>query len=173
MTRSSNAGSRSQRWWRSPRVVATSRASLTASAEQQLRAPAARSPGQSSSVMANACRPDSATRAATTLESTPPDIATATTAPRGSCSSGSSGTIAAGDGGDDGELVALADWRIEALAKADVGVIDVDVDELAQLAFVIVEAIPKTWVRRVEILQRVLDRSTFDAHLSAPARETP
>src|SRR5437588_9703259 len=173
ITRSSNSGSRFQTWCASPRSVATARASWTASVEQQLRAPISRSPGHSSSVIANACRPESATRAATRLESTPPDMATATTAPRGSCSSGSSGTTAAGHGGDDGELVALADRRVEALAEADVGVVDVDVDELAKLARVIVEPVAEAGVRGIEILQRVLDRSTFDADLGTPVREPP
>src|SRR5207249_781107 len=82
----------------------------------------------SASVMPMALSPRLATRAATTLESTPPDMATATTAELGSSSSGSSGTNrgSSRDRGDDGKLVALADRRVEALAEADVGVIDID-----------------------------------------------
>src|SRR5580692_11962088 len=92
-----------------------------------------RLPGHIARVMPNARRPVAATRAAATLESTPPDIATAITAERGRRSSGrSAGTATSGNGGDDRDLIALGDGGLESLGEADVGVIDIDVDELPQ-----------------------------------------
>src|ERR1700730_12655798 len=103
-----------------PRALATLRASSTASIEQQPRSlTTSRSLAHSASVMPIARTPRWAARAATALEGTPPDIATATTAEGGRWSSGSSAT-SAGDRRDDGEFVALADRRVETLADADV-----------------------------------------------------
>src|SRR5579864_2978155 len=140
-----------------PSAPATRRASSTASMEQQPRSRStSRSRAHIASVMPMARLPLAATRAAATLESTPPDIATATTAFRGSRASGFSAT-SAGDGGDNGELVALAHRCVETLAEADVRVIDVDVDELAQLSRLVVETVAKSRVRGVEVPQRITD----------------
>src|SRR5438477_9663126 len=142
--------------------------------EQQPRSrTTSRSRGHSARVTPNDVRPRPATRAATTLESTPPDIATATTAVAGSRSSGSSGMNGAAPGhrGNDGELVTLADRCVEALAEADVGVIDVDVDELAQVAGVVVEALTKPRVRAVEAGQRLRHRRPLHTDLGIAAGE--
>src|SRR5487761_1214779 len=144
------------------RVAATRRASSTASSEQQPRSRSrSRSRGHIARVIPNDRRPEAAHNAAATDESTPPDMATAMTASSGSSAKGSSGTCAgtlpvaaataaavmrcgsaaAGDGGHDRQLVTIADGGLEALLEPDVGVVDVDVDELAQAAVGLVQAI--------------------------------
>src|SRR5438132_3729685 len=159
-----------------PSDAATRRASSTASIEQQPRSRTiSRSRGHIASVMPTARMPRAATLAATTLESTPPDIATATTASRGSASSGSSGPSAgaSGDGGDDRDLVALADGRVQSLAESDVGVIDVDVDELAQLARLVVQAVTESGVAALEARQSFRHGGAVDADLGAAIGQAP
>ena len=113
-----------------------------------------------------------ATRAAATLESTPPDIATAITADRGRRSSGrSAATATSGNGGDDRYLVALGDGGFEALGEADIGVIDIDVDELPQAPGVVVQTIVEARIGRIEVGEHRADGFTLDAHLGAAAGE--
>src|SRR5258708_24857399 len=61
---------------------------------------------------------------------------------------------AAGDGGDDRQVVVLADGGVETLAEADVGVVEVDVDELAELAGAVVETVVEARELDLEVLER-------------------
>src|ERR1700733_1211415 len=118
--------------------------------------------------MPNARKPVAATRAAATLESTPPDIATAITADRGSRSSGrSAGTATFGNGGHDRYLVALGDGGFEALGEADIGVIDIDVDELPQAPGVVVQTIVEARIGCIEVGEHGADGIAFNTHFRA------
>src|SRR2546421_12521823 len=64
---------------------------------------------------------------------------------------------AAGDSGDDGQVVVLADRGLQPLTEPDVGVVQVDVDDLAQLSAAVVEAIAKTGIAGLEIVERLGD----------------
>src|SRR5947209_7111593 len=59
-----------------------------------------------------------------------------TAAPSGTWGAGASLMLASGDGGDDGQLVAVLHGRLQVVQIADVLVVEVDVDEPAQLAVV-------------------------------------
>src|ERR1700726_3512855 len=154
-------------------MVATRRASSTASIEQQPRSRTVSwLPGHMASVIPKARSPVAATRAAATLESTPPDIATAITADRGRRSSGrSAATATSGNGGDDRYLVALGDGGFEALGEADIGVIDIDVDELPQTSGIVVETIVEARIGGIEVAEHRSDGVTLDAHLGVAAGE--
>jgi hypothetical protein len=124
------------------------------------------------SVIPNERRPVAATRAAATLESTPPDIATATTAERGRRSSGrSAGTATSGNGGDDRYLIAFGDGGVETLGEADVGVIDIDVDELPEAPGVVVETIVEARIGCIEVGEYGTDGLAFDADLGVATGE--
>ena len=57
------------------------------------------------------------------------------------------------------------------MGEADVGVIDIDVDELPEAPGIIVEAIVEAWIRGVEIGQHLADRAALDAHFGAAIGE--
>src|SRR5438270_10863178 len=61
-----------------------------------------------------------------------------------------------GHRGHDRDLVLVADARLEARAEPDVLVVEVDVDELAELAPVVEKAVLETRVARVEGFDRAL-----------------
>src|SRR5258705_5588395 len=58
----------------------------------------------------------------------------------------------AGDGGDDGDLVARLERGLGALEKADVFLVDVEVDEAADLTAIVNEALLEARVLLLEVL---------------------
>src|SRR5215208_1958451 len=75
-----------------------------------------------------------------------------------------SGT-ASGDGGDDGELVALGDLCVGAVEVADVLVALVHVDEGAELAVAGVEVLPEVRVLGSQVPERLACGPAVDLHL--------
>src|SRR5581483_5489295 len=61
-------------------------------------------------------------------------------------------SAAAGDSWDDGKVVAILDLRVELVEEADVVAVDVDVDEAAQFAFVVQQALADSRVAPFEVL---------------------
>src|SRR6266542_5169425 len=72
---------------------------------------------------------------------------------------------ASGDRGDDGDLAAVLDRRLQALCEADVVVVDVHVHEPAQLARVVQHACLDAGVRAVQRLQHLAQGRAFGFHL--------
>src|SRR2546423_10397541 len=69
---------------------------------------------------------------------------------------------ASSDRRDDGKIVAVLQRRLEPGAEADVLVVPVDVDELAELALVVVEPLPKAGVLLVELVECLRDIAGID-----------
>ena len=57
------------------------------------------------------------------------------------------------------------------MSEADVGVIDIDVDELPEAPGVVVEAIVEARIGRVEIREHLADGAALDAHFGAAVGE--
>src|SRR5690348_18472526 len=63
---------------------------------------------------------------------------------------------------DDGEVVAVLQRRLESGAESYVLVVPVDVDELAQLALVVVEPLAKARILLVQLVERLRDIAGID-----------
>src|SRR5438552_967646 len=96
-------------------------------------------------------------------------ISGSTAAPSGTSSSAIS---ASGDGGDDAQLVAVLDCRGEVVEVADVFVIEVDVDEAADLA-VVKDARADAGVLLAQIVEGGLHRGTGNLHDGLAVRMLP
>jgi hypothetical protein len=70
--------------------------------------------------------------------------------------------LAAGDGGDDTDLVAVFERRLAVLEEADVLLVDIDVDEAAHLAFFIHEAFLDAGEARLQFDDRLADGGGVD-----------
>src|SRR5690606_1565857 len=79
----------------------------------------------------------------------------------------------AGDRRDDGELVAIAQRRLISFAVADVVIVDVDVDELTQLAAFIVQMLLQLRIALHEPAQCLADGRSLDVHRSLVVRVDP
>src|SRR5262245_52670718 len=88
-----------------------------------------------------------------------------TAAPSGTCA-WSAAISASGHGGDDADLVAVLDGRLQAVEIADVFVIDIDIDEAAHLA-ILEDAADDAGVFLAQIVEQALDRGAagFDNSL--------
>src|SRR5919202_4337656 len=148
-----------------PSSVATRRASSTAESEQQppCRASSAPSPrGHCCSVTPTTSWPCRRRGAAATLESTPPERATAILTPLAPGS-------APGHRRHDGDLVGLPQRRVQSAAEADVLVVQEEVDELARLAVVVEQAALEAREPGVELV----DRGAQVGRLHADGRRAP
>src|SRR6266540_3495766 len=70
---------------------------------------------------------------------------------------GRSGSAASGDGGHDRDGVAVLEPRRPALQEADVFLVDVEIDEAAQLALLVDEALTESGELPLEVLHDVID----------------
>src|ERR1700737_857444 len=77
------------------------------------------------------------------------------------------------DRGDDREVVAVLQRRLEPGSEPNVFVVAVDVDELAQLALVVVESLPKTRELLVELVERLRDVAGIALDDRRATRELP
>ena len=71
-------------------------------------------------------------------------------------------SLAAGDGGDDADFVAVFERRRAVLEEADVLLVDIDVDEAAHLAFFIHEAFLDAGEARLQFDERLADGGGVD-----------
>jgi len=83
----------------------------------------------------------------------------------------SAATATSGNRGDDRYLVALGDGGVEALGEADIGVIDIDVDELPQASGVVIQAIVEARIGCIEVGEHGTDGAAIDAHLGIAGGE--
>src|SRR5919201_3200806 len=67
------------------------------------------------------------------------------------------GGLASRDRRDDGEVVAVLERGLQPGAETDIFVVPVDVDELAQLTPVVVEALLEAWVLLIQLVERLRD----------------
>jgi len=70
--------------------------------------------------------------------------------------------LAAGDGGDDADFVAVLERRLAVFEEADVLLVDIDVDEAAHLALVIHEAFLDAGEARLQFDDRLADGGGVD-----------
>ena len=70
--------------------------------------------------------------------------------------------LAAGDGGDDADLVAVFERGLAVLEETDVLLVDVDVDEAADLAFFIDEAFLDSGEAGLELVDGLADVGGVD-----------
>src|ERR1700689_2073165 len=81
--------------------------------------------------------------------------------------------LPAGHGRDDGDDLALADRRVQAVEKADVLVGQKDVHEPAQLATLVEQALGEARVPRIEGVEHLADGGAVHGHLAGPTGERP
>src|SRR4051812_24301019 len=79
------------------------------------------------------------------------------------------GASTAGDGGEDLDLAAVLDLRLQALAEPHVLAVDVDVDEAPQRAAVVGEPLAQLRVLAVQPVEHRPDRRPLDRDLRLPA----
>src|SRR5262249_25323929 len=79
--------------------------------------------------------------------------------------------IAASDGGDDRDLVAVLDRRLEVLEEADVLVVGEDVHEAAHLARVVADTFLGPGGLRLEVRDERADRGAARGDLFLPLRQ--
>src|SRR5207237_10537306 len=72
---------------------------------------------------------------------------------------------------DDGEVVAVLQRLLEPGAEPNVFVVPVDVDELPELAFVVIKTLAKAGVFLIQRVQRLGDVARIDLDDSRPASE--
>src|ERR1700720_1826591 len=72
---------------------------------------------------------------------------------------------AAGDGGDEEEAVAFLEGAGFAAEEAEVFFVEVDVEELANLALVVADVARQIGIARRKFIQRVGDRGYATVHL--------
>ena len=70
--------------------------------------------------------------------------------------------LAAGDGGDDADFVAIFERRLAVFEEADVLLVDIDVDEAAHLAFFIHETFLDAGEARLQFDERLADGGGVD-----------
>jgi len=71
-------------------------------------------------------------------------------------------SLAAGDGGDDADFVAVLERRLAVFEEADVLLVDIDVDEAAHLAFFIHETFLDAGEARLQFDDRLADGGGVD-----------
>src|SRR4030081_3548249 len=80
---------------------------------------------------------------------------------------------ASSDRRHDGEVVAVLERRLQPRPEANVLIVPVDVDELAKLPLVVVEALLETWEFLIELVQRLRDVAGIDLDNSRAAGQLP
>src|ERR1700674_3260120 len=78
---------------------------------------------------------------------------------------------ASGDGRDDRKVVAVLQRRLEPGAEADVFVVPVDIDELAELPLVVVEPFLEARELLVQLVERLRDVAGIDLNNGRAARQ--
>src|SRR5215470_1096471 len=81
--------------------------------------------------------------------------------------------LSPGDGGHDRHLVALFERGLATVEEADVFLVDVDVDETADLSALLEEAIPQAGKLSLEVVDRGSDRVRVGLHLGGALRHRP
>src|SRR5205823_780910 len=103
----------------------------------------------------------------------PSGISGKTAAPSGTSPSAASFISASGHGGDDGEFVALLDRRVQVIEVSNVLVIEIDVDEAAQLPRLLEQAVGEAGELPAEVLEGRLHGRSGRRHLRLTARVLP
>src|SRR4029077_19476879 len=80
---------------------------------------------------------------------------------------------ASGDRRHDGEVVAVLERRFQPRPEANVLVVPVDVDELAELALVVIEALLETREFLVQLVERLRHVAGIDLNNGRAARQLP
>src|SRR5262249_57384134 len=80
---------------------------------------------------------------------------------------------ASGHGGDDGQLVAILDRRVQVLEVSDVLVIEIDVDEAARCARFLERAVGNSGKLPTEVLENGLDGGSGRRYLRLAAGVLP
>src|SRR5215472_13950655 len=83
----------------------------------------------------------------------------------------STGELASRDRGHDRYLVAVLQRRLLGLEEADVLLVDVDIDEAAQLARLVEQAVLETRVLALEVADQTVDRLALALDLGAALRQ--
>src|SRR5690242_2280190 len=77
--------------------------------------------------------------------------------------------ISAGNGGDNTDRLAIGHLRLDALEMANILIADVDVDEVAQLALVVIELLAELRMLLDQVRQQLADRPARQRHRRGPA----